>query len=169
MTIWVEQGDPTVQFLVDTLGFRRGSEAGSTRRLLTGDEGPSSLVQVRTTGGFLQGVSGAGTVHHVAWRVSDDMAQLDMRERVKLAGLDPTPVINRNYFHSVYFREPGGVLYELATVPPGFAIDEPLERLGERLMLPAQYEPRRAQIEAVLPPVHLPRPAAADSFLAAGN
>ena len=169
VTIWVEQGDPTVQFLVDTLGFRRGSEAGSTRRLLTGDEGPSSLVQVRTTGGFLQGVSGAGTVHHVAWRVSDDMAQLDMRERVKLAGLDPTPVIDRNYFHSVYFREPGGVLYELATVPPGFAIDEPLERLGERLMLPAQYEPRRAQIEAVLPPVHLPRPAAADSFLAAGN
>ena len=169
VTIWVEQGDPTVQILVDTLGFRRGSEERSTRRLLIGDEGPGSMVQVRTTGGFLQGVSGAGTVHHVAWRVSDDMAQLDMRERVMLAGLDPTPVIDRNYFHSVYFREPGGVLYELATIPPGFAIDEPLERLGERLMLPPHYEPRRAQIEAVLPPVHLPRPATVDSFLPAGN
>src|SRR5207247_849001 len=82
------------------------------------------------------GAEGAGTVDHVAWRVPDGAAQLGMRERVTLAGLEPTPVIDRNYFHSVYFREPGGVLFELATDPPGFAIDEPVARFGERLMLP---------------------------------
>jgi glyoxalase family protein len=92
-----------------------------------------------------------------------------MRSRVASAGLTPTPVIDRSYFHSVYFREPAGVLYELATNSPGFTIDEPVERLGERLMLPPQYEPQRSQIEAVLPPVHLPRPASEDSFLLAGS
>ena len=127
------------------------------------------LVDVRTTGGFVQGVSGAGTVHHVAWSVPDDAAQLAVRERVMGAGLGPTPVIDRHYFRSVYFREPGGVLYELATNPPGFAIDEPLERLGERLMLPPWYEAERRAIEAVLPAIHLPRSASEDSFLPAGN
>ena len=75
-------------------------------------------------------------------------------------------MIDRNYFHSVYFREPGGVLYELATNPPGFAIDEPVERVGQRLMLPAHFEPHRAEIEAVLPRIHLPVPATAISAFA---
>ena len=114
----------------------------------------------------MRGVGGAGTVHHVAWSVADDATQLVVRERVHTAGLNPTPVIDRNYFHSVYFHEPGGVLFELATNPPGFTIDEPLERLGERLMLPAQYEPRRAEIEAVLPQIHLPVPVSDASFFA---
>jgi glyoxalase family protein len=113
-------------------------------------------VDVRTIGGFPEGVQGAGTVHHVAWRVADDVAQLELREQVVQAGLQPTPVIDRQYFHSVYFREPAGVLFELATDPPGFTIDEPAERLGERLMLPPTYEPHRAEIEAVLPAIHLP-------------
>ena len=85
------------------------------------------------------------------------------------AGLHPTPVIDRNYFHSVYFREPGGVLFELATMQPGFTIDEPVDRLGERLMLPNQYEPRRAEIEAVLPPIHLPVPASGAPAFAEGG
>jgi predicted esterase len=85
------------------------------------------------------------------------------------AGLAPTPVIDRTYFHSVYFREPGGVLFELATLPPGFTIDEPKERLGETLKLPPQYEPMRAEIEAVLPPIHLPVPAAEATLLAAAD
>jgi predicted esterase len=105
-------------------------------------------------------VSGAGTVHHVAWSVADDAAQLAVRQRVLEAGLEPTPVIDRNYFQSVYFREPGGVLFELATKPPGFAVDEPVESLGEQLMLPPQFESYRAQIEAALPPIHLPLPGA---------
>ncbi len=169
VTLWVEQSGPTERLLADPLGFRAVAEAGSIRRLAIGDEGPGAMVQVRATGGFVPGVTGAGTVHHVAWRVPDDAAQLALRSRIQGAGLDPTPVIDRQYFRSVYFREPGGVLYELATSAPGFTSDEPLERLGERLMLPAQFEPRRTQIEAGLPPVHLPRPASEDSFLPAGN
>jgi glyoxalase family protein len=166
VTLWVEKGEAAEKVLVDTLGLRPVREEGSTRRFAVGDGGPGSLVDVRATGGFVRGVGGAGTVHHVAWSVADDAAQLVVRDRVHTAGLNPTPVIDRNYFHSVYFHEPGGVLFELATNPPGFTIDEPLERLGERLMLPAQYEPRRAEIEAVLPQIHLPVPASDASFFA---
>jgi len=165
VTIWAEQGEATERVLVDTLGFRPVHEDGSTRRFAVGDGGPGTIVDVRSVGGFVHGAGGAGTVHHVAWRVPDDGAQLQMRERVTQAELDPTPVIDRNYFHSVYFREPGGVLFELATDPPGFAIDEPLAELGQRLMLPRQYEPQRAQIEAILPPIHLPVPASAATLL----
>jgi len=92
----------------------------------------------------------------VAWRVADEAAQLSVREAVIAAGRRPTPVIDRTYFRSVYFREPGGVLFELATDGPGFAIDEPAARLGERLMLPPQYESARGAIEAALPPLRLP-------------
>ena len=165
VTIWAERGDATERVLVDTLGFRQVREDGTTRRFAVGDGGPGTVVDVRSVGGFVHGAGGAGTVHHVAWRVADDAAQLQMRERVTQAGLDPTPVIDRNYFHSVYFHEPGGVLFELATDPPGFAIDEPVARLGEGLMLPRQYEAQRPQIEAVLPPIHLPVPASAAALL----
>jgi len=168
VTLWVEEHSATLEVL-DSLGFELIAEEGFSRRLATGDRGPGTIVQVRTVGGFIQGVSGAGTVHHVAWRAIDDAAQLALRDRVREAGLDPTPVIDRNYFRSVYFREPAGILFELATEPPGFVIDEPLEHLGERLMLPPQYERARAQIEAVLPPVHLPRPNSESSFLPAGS
>jgi predicted esterase/catechol 2,3-dioxygenase-like lactoylglutathione lyase family enzyme len=165
VTLWVERGEGTERVLTDTLGFRAVREENGVRRFAAGDGGPGTLVDVRTVGGFLHGTSGAGTVHHVAWAVATDADELSVRARVEKAGLHPTPVIDRNYFHSVYFREPGGVLFELATNPPGFAIDEPVERLGERLMLPHQYEAHRAEIEAVLPPIHLPvAPAAASMF-----
>ncbi len=165
-TLWVERWEPTERVLVETLGFRLVAEAESTRRYAAGEGGPGRLVDVRAVGGFTPGASGAGTVHHIAFAVADDEAQLAVRARVAEAGLDPTPVIDRNYFHSVYFREPGGVLFELATVPPGFAIDEPVEHLGERLMLPHRYEPHRAEIEAVLPRIHLPAPASDAAFFA---
>ncbi len=155
VTLWAEHRDETERVL-DILGFRPVHEDGSTRRFAVGDTGPGTLVDVRSLPGFLRGVVGAGAVHHVAWRVSDDDTQLETREHVAHAGLQPTPVIDREYFHSVYFREPGGVLFELATDPPGFTVDEPVERLGERLTLPPQFEPRRSEIEAVLPPIHLP-------------
>jgi len=166
VTIWADKGDATEGVLVDTLGFRPVREDGSTRRFAAGDGGPGTVVDVRSVGGFVHGAGGAGTVHHVAWRVPDDGVQLQMRELVTQAGLNPTPVIDRNYFHSVYFREPGGVLFELATDPPGFAIDEPVAELGQRLMLPRQYETHRAQIEAILPPIHLPVTASAATLLA---
>jgi glyoxalase family protein len=166
VTLWVEDGGPTERVLVDTLGFRAASEHETTKRYVAGDGGPGRIVDVRSVGGFMRGAKGAGIVHHVAFEVSDDQAELEVRQQVIDAGLQPTEVIDRNYFHSVYFREPGGVLYELATTPPGFTVDEPVERLGERLMLPPQYEPNRAQIEAVLPPIHLPAPAKASDFFA---
>jgi len=166
VTLWVEDGDASERVLVDTLGFRAVSEENGTRRYATGDGGPGALVDVRSVGGFPRGTGGAGTVHHVAWNVGDDAGELALRQRIVSAGLHPTPVMDRMYFRSVYFREPGGVLYELATAEPGFAIDEPVERLGERLMLPPQYEPQRAEIEAVLPPIHLAVPAPAASVFA---
>ena len=166
VTLWLDRSAASEKILTDTLGFRPVREDGSTRRFEAGDGGPGALVDVRTIGDFGRGVGGAGTVHHVAFRLPNDEAELEVRRQVTSAGLHPTPVIDRNYFHSVYFREPGGVLFELATNPPGFAIDEPVEHLGERLMLPPQYEPQRAEIEAVLPPIHLGVPAAAATMFA---
>jgi predicted esterase/catechol 2,3-dioxygenase-like lactoylglutathione lyase family enzyme len=156
VTLWIDRAEQTERVLVDTMGFRPLREEGTTHRFAIGDGLPGALVDVRAVGGFGVGAGGAGTVHHVAFALEDDRAELAMRDRVTQAGLDPTPVIDRNYFHSVYFREPGHVLFELATIPPGFAIDEPVEQLGERLMLPPQYEPQRAEIESVLPRIHLP-------------
>jgi catechol 2,3-dioxygenase-like lactoylglutathione lyase family enzyme len=156
VTLWVTRGEPTERVLVDSLGLRLILEEGATRRFAAGDGGPGMQVDVRSVGGFPEGVVSVGTVHHVAWRVADDAAQLAVREQVVRAGLQPTPVIDRQYFHSVYFREPGGVLFELATDPPGFAIDEAVDQLGEHLMLPPQYEPLRKELEAVLPEIHLP-------------
>lgn len=157
VTLWVEQGEGSGQVLTDTFGFREVSEQETTKRYAAGDGGPGKIVDVRAIGGFGRGMDGVGVVHHVAFAVEDDAAELAVRERVVQAGLRPTPVVDRNYFHSVYFREPGGVLCELATLPPGFAIDEAPEHLGEKLMLPAQYETQRAQIEAILPEIRLPQ------------
>jgi glyoxalase family protein len=162
VTLWVADAGPTERVLVDTLGFRAVHERGGTRRYAVGDGAPGRLVDVRAVGRGTRGAGGAGTVHHVAFAVANDQSELIVREHVRQAGLQPTPVIDRTYFHSVYFREPGGVLFEVATDPPGFAVDEPADRLGERLMLPPQHERRRAEIEAVLPPLDLPgRPGAA--------
>ena len=102
------------------------------------------------------GIQGAGTVHHVAWACQPE-AHEDWRERVVKAGAHPTPVIDRFYFKSVYFREPSGVLFEIATIGPGFTVDEPAERLGEKLSLPPDYEHLRARIEPVLTPLPNPR------------
>jgi glyoxalase family protein len=99
-----------------------------------------------------RGIQGAGTVHHVAWGSTDEAHEV-WRDRVLAAGAHPTPVIDRHYFRSIYFREPSGVLFELATPSPGFTVDEPLETLGERLSIPPFLEPRRAEIEAVLKPL----------------
>jgi len=156
VTLWEEEGDATERVLVDTLGFKPVTTIEATRRFAAGDGGPGTIVDVRTVGGFVSGQPGGGTVHHVAWRVDDERTQLAVRSQVVQAGYEPTPVIDRDYFQSVYFREPGGVLFELATDAPGFAIDEPVEKLGEQLKLPKQYEPHRPVIESVLPPIHLP-------------
>ena len=97
------------------------------------------------------GHNAAGTNHHVAFRVKDESVQNEFREKIAVRGLHITQKIDRDYFYSVYFREPGGVLFELATENPGFMVDEPLSELGSHLKLPKQYEPARPQIEKILP------------------
>jgi glyoxalase family protein len=103
-----------------------------------------------------QAAIGIGSVHHVAWRTPTDEQQKVLRKNIVKAGLNATPVIDRLYFHSVYFHEPGGVLFEIATNPPGFTIDEKAEELGTHLTLPKWFEPMRKDLERVLPPVRLP-------------
>jgi glyoxalase family protein len=99
---------------------------------------------------------GVGTVHHVAWRTPDDKQQTILRREILKQGYNATPVIDRIYFHSVYFREPGGVLFEIATNPPGFAMNEEIEELGNHLMLPPWLEPDRKSLEKILPKIDLP-------------
>ena len=114
----------------------------------------SNIVIIREAGGFLPGRMGQGSVHHIAFRAADDAQQTQMAEKVREAHhIGTTPQIDRQYFRSVYFREPGGILFEIATDQPGFAVDEPVAALGRELKLPPFLESRRREIEAVLPPL----------------
>jgi glyoxalase family protein len=106
---------------------------------------------------------GAGTIHHIAFRTPDDETQAEWLRKLTALGLHVSPVMDRNYFHSIYFREPSGILFEIATDGPGFSVDEAAETLGEALKLPAQYEKARTQLEAILPPIHLPQRASAST------
>jgi predicted esterase/catechol 2,3-dioxygenase-like lactoylglutathione lyase family enzyme len=151
VTLWVGEIGPTLDVL-STLGFEGAGRNGDVVRY-QGTAATGRFVDVREVGNIPRGDGGAGTVHHVAFRVGDDEGELTMRSKIIGLGLSPTEVIDRQYFHSVYFREPGGVLFELATDQPGFDADEPRESLGTELKLPPQYEPHRARIEATLPPL----------------
>jgi glyoxalase family protein len=146
----------TAQLMTGTLGFRQTGEAEGRTRFEAGEGGPGTTVDVADGAGFPRGTMGVGTVHHVAFRVPDEETQLELREKVAALGYNVTPVLDRNYFRSIYFREPGGVLFEIATDPPGFAADEDPEHLGEQLKLPPWLEPRREEIEAVLEPLRVP-------------
>ncbi len=150
VTLWLN-GDPGTQdLLVGPLGFQvLDEEAGRVR--LTGGTSPGGIVDLRQVGGFWRGAGGIGTVHHVAFRAPTEAAQEDIRRRLVEADVATTPVRDRQYFRSIYFREPSGVLFEVATDAPGFTVDEPSGRLGRRLTLPAWLEPDRARIEAGLP------------------
>ena len=155
VTLWEEEIDATADLLTNRLGYRSVAEEGGVHRYAAG-EGPGGLLDLRRAEGFWPGASGAGTVHHVAFRAADDGAQLALRRKLVEDGLRPTPVIDRQYFHSVYFREPGGVLFEIATDPPGFTADEAPDALGTALKLPPQYEGMRSGLEAALPPLQEP-------------
>jgi len=133
--------------LLDALGFAGGELAGDERgAVYVYDEPPAEA-----------GIQGAGTVHHIAWSAADDAELTAFREKAIAAGARATDIIDRQYFHSVYFREPSGVLFELASRDIGFAYDEPLESLGEALKLPPQYERLRPQLEERLTPLRNPR------------
>ena len=153
--LWERDASVTAAFLETTLGFERlGEEGGWTRY---GFHNHSGVVDVRETPSERRGRWGIGAVHHLAWRVDDEPHQLAVREQVEAGGAHATPVIDRFWFKSVYFKEPGGVLFELATEGPGFAVDEDPEHLGESLVLPPFLQPHREQIEAVLPTLTTPQ------------
>jgi glyoxalase family protein len=154
-----EEGyERTAELLTETMGFRLAAEKGNRFRFTTGDGGPGSMLDVLCLPAGQRGTMGAGTVHHVAWRTQDDNAQASWRDRIAAAGLNVTPIIDRVYFHSIYFREPGGVLFEIATDGPGFMVDEDQAHLGSELKLPPWYETMRNQIESVLPPLRTSAP-----------
>lgn len=151
VTLAVIDATRTAALLIDPMGHRLvGTEAGRTRYTVA-DGGPGSILDLLIDPALPPGIPGAGTVHHIAFRTPDDSTQA--AARMILTDLDHhvSPVMDRNYFHSIYYREPEGVLFEIATDTPGFTVDEPLATLGTALKLPAQYESRRAEIEASLP------------------
>ena len=151
IALWVDDHEKTANLLTGQLGFKLVGHDGSRYRYSTGEAGLGQIVDLRAIPGMWRGAPGAGTIHHVAWRVGDDEAELKVRAGLEEQGMRLTPVIDRNYFHSVYFREPNGVLFELATDNPGFNIDEPIDTLGHALMLPPKYEEHRDAIAAALP------------------
>jgi glyoxalase family protein len=155
--LWERQLVPTETVLTELMGFTSvGTEDGWQRY---GVEGNTSgkLIEVKVLPEERRGQWGTGAVHHVAWRVKDSDEQMALRERIARAGLRPTPQIDRFWFKSVYYKEPGGVLFELATDGPGFDRDEDMEHLGEQLILPPWLEPQRNEIEAALSPLEMPR------------
>ena len=157
VTLLLRRAEGTAAVLTDVFGFREAGREGSAIRYI-GSAPFGAVVTLRAVGDFLPGRTGAGSVHHIAFRAADDAAQAAMvRRLVEAHGLSVTEQRDRQYFRSVYFREPGGVLFEIATDAPGFAVDEPVEALGTALKLPAGLERHRAGIEAALPKVALPQ------------
>jgi len=150
----------TARVLTELLGYTESGSEGDATRYVVEDAERAGTVELLTSPP--PGRPGSGTVHHVAFRVPDDDTQVRLQEQLSEAGLQPTPVIDRFYFRSVYFREPGGILFEIATDPPGFTIDEDVDALGTELKLTAAHEPYRARIEATLDPIEVPRPGGGD-------
>lgn len=141
--------DSTMRVLTQTMGFCQSGRDGERLRFETGDGGPGSVVDLIET--RQRGLQGAGSIHHIAWRTPDDDGQTTWRKHLLEEGMQVTPVVDRTYFHSIYYREPSGVLFEIATDPPGFTVDEPLEKLGTKLILPAWLEPQRNDLLRTLP------------------
>ena len=156
VTLWQDGNQRTAELLTGCLGFHAAREQGSIFRFTANDGAPGSILDLRIVPGLWRGVTGAGIVHHIAFRAASDDDQRAARDELEEAGYNVTPVLDRDYFRSVYFREPGGVLFEIATDPPGFTVDEMPSMLGRALKLPAWLEPRRFEIEALLPNIHLP-------------
>jgi glyoxalase family protein len=159
-TLAARAHDKTAALLRDVMGLREAGSEGNRFRYRFESGGAAAIVDVVSAPDGKPGRLGAGTVHHIAWRTPDDAQQLAWRSRLAAEGYDVTPVQDRSYFHSIYYHEPGGILFEIATDPPGFARDEDPDHLGERLMLPPQFERHRAALERALPRLTLPAPRA---------
>jgi glyoxalase family protein len=157
VTLWERDPGPTARLLTEAFGYReQGHEAdcGIERlRLVAPGTERGNIIDLIRTDSPAKARPGAGTIHHVAFRARSDSEQRDWQEVLAACGHPTTPVIDRQYFNAIYFREPGGVLFEIATDPPGFAVDEPVETLGQALKLPAKYEAMRDRITQILPPL----------------
>ena len=151
VTLTERELDPTASMLTGLLGMH--AEGGDDRARFDMGDAPGAVLDVTATTGGPEGLQAGGTVHHVAFRAPDGETQERWRTQLVDAGLEVTPILDRQYFTSIYFREPGGVLFEIATDRPGFDVDEPLLELGRHLKLPPWLEPTREQIEASLPPL----------------
>lgn len=151
ITLTLRSIKPTAAILTDIFGYTLLSQEGNRYRFVTDAIANASVVDLVEMSNQSAGRGAAGTNHHVAFRVKNEEVLMEYREKIAHKGLQITPKIDRDYFYSLYFREPGGVLFELATDNPGFAKDEPVDQLGSSLKLPRQYEAARAEIEKVLP------------------
>ncbi len=149
VTLTLGELEPTAKILTDILGYKQLEQEKDRYRFATDTTPAASIVDIQLEKS--RGYHAAGTIHHIAFCVENETAQMYFREKVMQAGLMPTQKINRDYFYSIYFREPGGVLFEIATKNPGFTKDEPLEDLGSGLMLPDQFALERSKIEKRLP------------------
>ena len=153
----LEGYEQTAKLLTETFGYRLVKQAGNRFRFAApGEAGVGRTVDLLCVPDGSPGRVAAGSVHHIAFRAHDDEDQRNWRHHLVELGYNITPIIDRTYFHSIYFREPGGVLFEIATDPPGFTLDETLEELGNNLRLPPWLEPTRSQIEEILPAIKVP-------------
>ena len=153
----LEGYERSAKLLVEVFGYELGQEEANRFRFSARTTtGPGRMIDLLCMPDTQHARGGAGTVHHIAFRTPDDASQRACREQLVELGFNVSPVMDRTYFHSIYFREPGGILFEIATDPPGFTTDETVEELGNKLRLPPWMEEVRAQIERVLPPIALP-------------
>jgi catechol 2,3-dioxygenase-like lactoylglutathione lyase family enzyme len=146
----------TAKLLTETMGFRLAQQEGNRFRYAAESGEAGAMADVLCAPEERPGRVAVGTVHHIAWRTADDQQQSAWQQELGRLNYDVTPIIDRKYFHSIYYREPGGILFEIATDPPGFAIDESPEGLGSKLQLPPWLESAREELLAVLPPLQLP-------------
>jgi glyoxalase family protein len=153
ITLEVANPATTARVLNEVFGFEPDGVEGDRHRFRSGNAPIGSIVDLRVTPGAQRAGQGTGTVHHVAFRASGDEQEMQFRDRAIDLGLRPTDQVPRHYFRSVYFREPNGILFEIATDDPGFTVDEPKEMLGKQLLLPPWYQQHRKQIEEALPPI----------------
>jgi glyoxalase family protein len=156
VTFTYRSAGPSAAFLTGALGFELGGVEGNRHRFTAGNVSGRAHIDIIEDPSAPASRQSAGSVHHIAWRARDDAEQLEWRQALRKKGAQPTEVLDRQYFHSIYFREPGGVLFEIATDPPGFTVDEDVDALGSRLRLPPWLESDRSVIARHLPPLALP-------------
>ncbi|WP_420641729.1 ring-cleaving dioxygenase [Candidatus Leptofilum sp.] len=155
VTLWLDEVEPTGKLLTEQLGYQFVGEEGNRFRYQADANDMGIIVDILHRPGQPSGQFGAGSIHHIAFRTVDDAEQLEYLQKLRQAGQHVTPVQDRQYFHSIYFRSPGGVLFEIATDAPGFPYDEPVAELGTHLKLPSWLEQHRPAIEARLPEIEL--------------